>query len=268
MADGEAAAAAPLSMLRTSSSSSFDNLGLGSQPAPLTPRVIARSSVGTAFYLYKHQVGGHKPLLRSAPGEVCKPALPHELQFYQGLESTYPQLIPFVPAYLGTIVVDLHPSSGDDAADRTTSDIASSSTASKSASRRPSRSLEHRSISLILWNKELVRDHASFLCEYIVLGDLTQGYMRPCVLDIKMGTRQHGADAPPEKARSHALKCATTTSATLGFRLCGMQIYNQAEGRYVLRDKHWGRLLQPADILPALRFVSRSESQCSLLDKI
>ncbi|RHY08691.1 hypothetical protein DYB37_007701 [Aphanomyces astaci] len=84
--------------------------------------------------------------------------------------------------------------------------------------------MDHRGVSLILWNKEIVRDQASFLCEYLVLGDLTQGYMRPCVLDIKMGTRQHGADASPAKARSHSVKCAKTTSATLGFRLCGMQI--------------------------------------------
>ncbi|KAF0749973.1 hypothetical protein AaE_006866 [Aphanomyces astaci] len=253
------AAAAPISKLRTSLSTSSDNLEALSPNAPsLTSRVIARSSVGTEFYLYKHQVGGHKPLLRSAPGEVCKPALPLELQFYQGLASTYPQLIPFVPTYLGTIVVDLHPSSNgsDNVADRTNSDSVAStkSSSTSNATRRPSRSMDHRGVSLILWNKEIVRDQASFLCEYLVLGDLTQGYMRPCVLDIKMGTRQHGADASPAKARSHSVKCAKTTSATLGFRLCGMQIYQPADGRYVLRDKHWGRLLQPEDIPPALRF--------------
>ena len=56
---------------------------------------------------------------------------------------------------------------------------------------------------------------------FLVMSDLTREFDRPCVLDLKLGTRQHRDDAPPEKIVSQSLKCARTTSAEMGIRLCG-----------------------------------------------
>ena len=57
-----------------------------------------------------------------------------------------------------------------------------------------------------------------------MLENLTYKYRHPCVLDLKMGTRQFGDDAPESKRRSQTAKAANTTTVSLGVRLAGMQV--------------------------------------------
>eukprot|EP01113_Clastostelium_recurvatum_P043223 TRINITY_DN7104_c0_g1_i2.p1 TRINITY_DN7104_c0_g1~~TRINITY_DN7104_c0_g1_i2.p1 ORF type:complete len:367 (-),score=53.48 TRINITY_DN7104_c0_g1_i2:21-1067(-) len=173
-------------------------------PPPCSDQCIDTAHLRIKPFL--HQVGGHCKMMRSK-GIVMKPLVQREFQFYERACFEYPRIIPYIAHYYGT------------------TSLPSPQTPSSSSI------IEVDSLNLI---EEDART------EYLLLQDLTYKYRRPCILDMKIGTRQRGA------------VCASTTSSTLGIRICGMKVYRPGYG-YEIHDRLYGRSLNASTMEEAIR---------------
>jgi len=98
-----------------------------------------------------------------------------------------------------------------------------------------------------------------------VLDNITHGFKRPNVLDIKLGVQLWDDAAKPEKRARLDKVSAVTTSGSLGFRIAGMRVYKgvpapevpeelkeyaevDREGGYWMYNKMYGRKFVAEDI--------------------
>jgi inositol-hexakisphosphate 5-kinase len=80
-----------------------------------------------------------------------------------------------------------------------------------------------------------------------------QYFRHPSILDLKLGTQQHSSSDPPAKVRSKIKKCKQSTSATLGVRFGGSQVWRPSDEGYMYRDKYFGRKLTDSQFAGTLR---------------
>jgi len=68
--------------------------------------------------------------------------------------------------------------------------------------------------------------------QYLILKDLVFGYRRPCVMDVKIGYRTWYSAGDARYNERARLKDENTTQSTIGFKICGWQVYDVVKRKF------------------------------------
>lgn len=210
---------------------------------------------------FKGQVAGH-PMTFMELGDsmLCKPiraTCAQELVFYQQVFGSHEiasaapitRLIPFLPLFYGEIFVNAELRT----ATRLKSDGAHTNVLTRTFSLKVPQ--EYSLVELDTAKLEVERDETSEVLPpvkndddttgqvCIVLENLLAPFASPCVLDLKIGTRQHGDDVTGKKRERAIQRCAETTSATLGVRVSGMRVWRDGCNDPLVWGKDYGKSL-------------------------
>ncbi|XP_057534180.1 inositol polyphosphate multikinase beta-like [Amaranthus tricolor] len=107
----------------------------------------------------------------------------------------------------------------------------------------------------------------SGLHPHLVLHDVVSGYVKPCIMDIKIGSRTWYPQASEDYVAKCLRKDRGSTSVPLGFRISGLQIYQGEKPGYWKPDKKQIQKYTVQDVRPVLnKFVSSIPSSSSDCD--
>lgn len=195
----------------------------------------------------RHQAAGHDGSLTDSDELlIFKPSNKSEIDFYEILQAEELNVeshddIPlrrWLPTYLGNLEVGV------------------SSKVSISENAQVFQDLATHASAL---NDEIASSNAKPL---VVLENLVKGFSKPNILDVKLGKILYDDYASEEKKARLSNVSKSTTSGSLGFRICGMKIQNSgkvarlkeehfesAPDGYVCINKLYGRSLKEDNVL-------------------
>lgn len=176
----------------------------------------------STFIPYSHAAAGHDGVRSDPTGAMLiKPCTVAEVAFYESA-SAHPVFQPFIPAFMGTLKLN-EKKDLQDAVTTISSPIVPDGVPKEAAA---------------AWVPSGGKKLDTGLS--IVLENVTAGFKRPNVIDLKLGARLWDDAAPEEKRRKLDDVSNKTTSASLGFRIAGMKIYRpkQSNGSKVRFAEH------------------------------
>ncbi|XP_076081634.1 inositol hexakisphosphate kinase 1-like isoform X2 [Mytilus galloprovincialis] len=205
---------------------------------------------------FTHQAGGCSSMMRLDETTICKTLNSREQHFYLNMPR---DLKEFTPEYKGVIEVNLQKDSNGYIScigypmyilDHQESQVSSFRSSPKSSNKDqdiPVLQSDERKVDSDqdrnkseevctqthnpwsgkclerLISKMKNEENNRTTCKFILLENVVAKFKKPCVLDIKMGTRQHGDHTKEEIKQRYIQKCRTSTSSTIGIRLGGLQ---------------------------------------------
>ncbi|KAG0055903.1 hypothetical protein BGZ83_007026 [Gryganskiella cystojenkinii] len=221
----------------------------------------------------QNQVGGHDGVLSMGEENeiIVKPSLPQEHQFYEEA-ALHPELAAWMPVYYGSLTL------ARPTAATTTDGAEGSSPAAPTIKALNGFALTdllsfEQSASITSASDLLQQVHAQTMVdegderqqdagekvkvegedECLCLENLSHGFKKPCVLDLKLGTQLYDDDAPEEKKVRLGAVAANTTSGTLGFRLTGFEYYDSDKQDFIKFLKQYGKSLTTETVLDGFR---------------
>lgn len=100
----------------------------------------------------------------------------------------------------------------------------------------------------------------------VELEDVARMYDRPAVMDVKIGMQTWYENAAPDYIAKCKEKDASTTQSTLGFKICGMQVYRNSLQGFWRASKQWCKTLTECSVDNALESFVHNESGLRPID--
>jgi len=181
------------------------------------PKISLNCKPKRKFKLFKYQVAGHNPMFYNQnEGTLYKPATQGETDFYSKISTLLPKIKEFIPECKGF----------------------------------ESKLLPH----MCLDKKETIKNKTAGWSNYcfdrqkdklsnmpfIILEDITNKFVHPCILDLKIGIRHHKVICNNKKLYRKLKKSYKSTNKLFGNRIGGMSTYNNITKTYELIDKRQG----------------------------
>lgn len=184
---------------------------------------------------YQHAVAGHDGTLCDVDGELfIKPCTQAEIAFYESSVADHPDFAEYMPTFLGTLTLD---------------EQHNGQTIEEAGAALIAKHSLPEVVVPIKTGKRIKTNQA------IVLGNAAHGFVKPNIMDVKLGVQLWGDDAPEEKRIRFDKVTAETTHKDLGFRVAGMRVWqgHGAKGAdidkdgYKIYNKDYGRFLLNKD---------------------
>uniref|UniRef100_A0A0N5AWU1 Kinase n=1 Tax=Syphacia muris TaxID=451379 RepID=A0A0N5AWU1_9BILA len=220
----------------------------------------------TALHPFNNQVSGHVTLMCADEFHLFKPYCEREANFYKEMP---PEIANFTPAFCGEVKLEMQDGCENFVVSPSTSftggrkqctfcqDRKFSTVINRSPRKTPTKGVVYRDAgsgavnAINPWAAECrlrkSKPDNQWRIQganyYIIIENITRFYQFPCVLDLKIGTRQHGDGVNEKKVIRFKNKCERSTSKKYGIRLGGMQYYDSTSSVFQCANKYQGEAL-------------------------